>query len=275
MKVFKELPKSIFYSSVLRLSSVKKLIKNKKQLPIIISMTSIKPRLNSLDIVVKGLLSQDVIPEKVVLWLNEDLKESIPNRLKKLEGDLFEINFSTLDCPHLKLVESLKKYSEKIIVTCDDDLIYIDNHLKNLYKEHLQNKNTIVGNRTTQIKLDENNNYETFIKWRFKEKHNLNNVLMPLGSWGVLYPPNVFSEVVFDSSLFLKLSPKADDLWFKCMSLINSTNSIEVKYRPKNPIPIIGSQKVSLKEENVKKNKNEIQWKALSDHFKLKDFLLR
>lgn len=275
MKVVKELPKSIYYSLFLRYSSVKYLIKNKKQLPILISMTSIKSRLKTLDIVVKGLLSQDVIPEKVVLWLHEDLKESIPKRLQKLEGNLFEINFSKLDCPHLKLVESLKKYSEKIIVTCDDDLIYIDNHLRNLYNEHLKNKKTIIGNRTTQIKLDKNNNYEPFIKWRFKEKHNLNNVLMPLGSWGVIYPPNVFSDIVFDSDLFLKLSPKADDLWFKCMSLINKTNSLEVEYRPKNPIPIIGSQKVSLKEENVKKNKNEIQWKALSDHFNLKDVLTK
>ncbi len=41
MKVFKELPKSIYYSLVLRLRSVKSLVKNKEQLPVLISLTSI------------------------------------------------------------------------------------------------------------------------------------------------------------------------------------------------------------------------------------------
>ncbi|TYP98821.1 hypothetical protein C7447_102136 [Tenacibaculum adriaticum] len=275
MKFFKELPKSIYYSSILRIKSIKGLTKNKKQLPVIVSMTSIIQRLSTLDIVIKGLLYQDVLPEKIVLWLHKDLKSKIPKRLKNLEGKFFEIRYSSLDCPHLKLVESLKAFPTKTIITSDDDFIYIDNHLNNLYEEHLKYPNCVIANKTTQIKFDENNNYKPFVDWRSKEKHNHNNILLPLGAWGVLYPPNSMPEKVYDEDLFFKLAPKADDLWFKAMTLIKNTISIEVENKPKEPIPVIGSQKVSLKQENVKNNKNEIQWEALSNHFKLKEILLK
>ncbi len=74
--------------------------------------------------------------------------------------------------------------------------------------------------------------------------------------------------------MFLKLTPKADDLWFKAMALLNNTISRQSENLPKEPIPIIGSQKIALKNDNISKNKNDSQWAALSTHFKL-DTLLK
>lgn len=273
MKVFKELPNSIYYSCYLRLKTQKQLIKRKKSVPLIISLTSIPSRLNTLDLVIKSLFNQTIIPEKIILWLHISLEDKLPNKLTKLQSNLFEIKYSNLTCSHRKLIHSLKENPNKTIVTCDDDQIYRDNWLKLLYDDHLIDNKAIIAHTTTQIKIDENDNYLPFIKWRIKEESKLKNFLLPIGAWGILYPPNSMSNIIFNEDLFLRLTPKADDLWFKGMSLLNNTITKQSTKQPKQPIPIIGSQKESLQLENVKKNKNEIQWQALSDNFDLVSIL--
>lgn len=217
----------------------------------------------------------NVVPEKILLQLHENLKDKLPRRLSKLEGDYFEINYSQLTCSHRKLIHELKDNPSKTIITCDDDIIYGEDFLEKIYKEHLKYPKDIIANSTTKIKFDGKRNYKPFLEWRLKEEGYDEKYLLPIGAWGILYPTKSMPIEVFNTKLFLKLTPKADDLWFKGMALLNGTISRQSQNIPKNPIPIIGSQKVSLKQENIKKNKNEIQWKALSDHFKLKEILIK
>lgn len=274
MKVFKELPKSIYYSTLLRLLSARNLIKNKNKIPVLVSLTSIPTRLNTLDIVVKSLLNQSVLPEKIYLWLHHDLKDKLPKQLAKLQSDIFEIKYSNLTCSHRKLIHTLKENPTKNIVTCDDDLIYREKWLENLYNEHLKLPNDVIANTTTQIRFNDNGEYLSFIEWRKVDENPPKYRLLGIGAWGIFYPPNSLSKQVFDEDLFLRLTPKADDLWFKGMSLLKGTNVTQASNIPKEPIPIIGSQKVSLKKENVDKMRNDNQWKALSDHFKLNEIIL-
>lgn len=274
MKIVKELPKSVYYSCFLRVCSYKKLIKNKKTVPVLVSLTSIPTRINTLDIVIKSVLNQSVLPEKIYLWLHHDLKDKLPKRLAKLQSDIFEIKYSDLTCSHRKLIHTLKENPTKNIITCDDDLIYRENWLENLYNEHLKHPNSVIANTTTQIKFDDNGNYLSFVKWRTVEKSHPKNSLLPIGAWGIFYPPKALNNEVFNADLFLKLTPRADDLWFKGMALLNNTNAIQANNKPKEPIPIIGSQKVALKKENVDKKGNDEQWLALSEHFKLDKILL-
>jgi hypothetical protein len=275
MKVLKELPKSIYYSLLLRVSSKSKLLRNKETVPLIVSFTSISSRLNSVDLVVKCLYNQSVLPQKILLWLPQSLKNKIPQRLEKLQSNLFEIKYSHLDSSHKKLIHTIKEYPSKTIVTCDDDVIYDSNWLKNLYEEHLLYPKDIIANRAIQIKFDNLNEYLPIKTWKKREPCVNENRLLGIGAWGILYPSNSLSNIVFDEELFLRLTPKADDLWFKGMALLNRTLTRRSNKKTKGLTPIIGSQKVSLKEDNVKKNKNEIQWKSLSDHFNLKEILLK
>jgi hypothetical protein len=274
MKVIKELPKSLLYSLFLHFTPPKLLLNSKKEsVPVIVSMTSIPSRLNTIHLVIKSLFYQTHKPSKIVLWLHEDLKYKLPNRLDKLQNSLFEIKYSNLTCSHRKLIHSLKENPDTVIITCDDDLIYSKNLLINLYKEHLKYPKDIIANTTYQIKLDDNNGYLPYTTWKNKD-NNLNPKLsIPVGAWGVLYPPNSVSNDIFNEDLFLKLTPKADDLWFKAMALLNNTISRQSENVPNEPIPIIGTQKIALKNDNVSKNKNDIQWASLSDYFKLDKLL--
>lgn len=266
----RQVPYSIFAEVKLRLLNTKK-IKNfdGNEIPVIISLTSIPFRLNRLHLVIKSLLLQTSRPKKIILWLDNSLQNKIPTNLKKLYGDIFSIEFTSLNSSHVKLVPTLEKYPNEIIVTCDDDLVYDKDWLKDLYEEHLQYPQDIVAYTVRQIQFDENNNLLPYNQWKIKDLSK-SSTLLALGYNGILYPPNTLPKETLNSELYMRLAPKADDLWFKAMALLNNTTIRKVRKIPKENIPIMATQKVSLKKQNIGKLKNNQQWEALVEHFNLK-----
>jgi len=277
MKVVKELPISLLKSLQLLGIPKKNLVKPKKEeIPVIISLTSIPSRLNTLHLVVRSLLAQDVSAEKIVLWLNNDLKDTIPSALKKLTSERFEIRYSDLNCSHRKLIHSLELFPNHTIVTCDDDLMYRKNWLSTIYGEHQKQPDKIIGNHVVHIQHDDAGQPIPFKKWKNPQSKKINPwAATPIGAWGVLYPPHSLHQKVLDENLFMQLAPKADDLWFKAMALLQGTQSIQASQTPKEPIPIVGTQKIALKKENLGQDKNTVQWNALEKHFKLSDIILK
>lgn len=272
MKV-KEIPISLFQSLRLRILSKKRLIKNEPKVPVIVSLATIPSRLHIVHITVRSILNQSVVPKKIILWLHEDLKTKVPKKLAKLQGEFFEIRFSKLTSSHRKLVNTLKIYPELAILTCDDDMIYRKNWLNNTYNSHLENSTAIIANQVRCISYD-NDEVLPYTKWNTMGDACKNHLaLLPIGAGGTLYPPNSLHEDVLDSELFLKLTPTTDDLWFKAMSLKKETISIFSKYPIRKPIPILGSQVVSLKKGNIKEDKNRVQWKNVADYYKLHELV--
>ena len=267
----KEIPSSIYHSLRLHCISVDKLkTGNSEIVPVIVSLTSIPSRLKTLHLVIRSLLDQNVTPKKIVLWLHNDLKKSLPKQLQLLTGSIFEIRFSSFTCSHRKLVHSLEAFPKDTIITCDDDLIYRKDWLKLFYKAHLKNTRVILANQTRYIGYTENGELLSYKQWSHVNSEEFNQkAVIPIGAGGVLYPPESLDKRATDSELFLKLTPKADDLWFKAMALLKGTDSFLVDKRPKSPIPIFGSQKQSLKKTNIGQDKNRIQWLAVSTYFEI------
>lgn len=276
MKVVKELPLSILWTFRLSVIPARNLKKQQKEVvPVVVSLTSIPSRLKTLHLVIRSLLNQDVSPKKIVLWLHRELESTLPDSLRKLVCERFEIRFSTLTCSHRKLIHSLEAFPEEVIVTCDDDLMYRKDWLSLLYAEHLQNPTRIIGNHTVHINHDRDGNPMPFRTWREPVGGKTNPwALTPIGAWGVLYPPHSLSDQVQDPEKFMELAPRADDLWFKAMALLKGTISLQASQRPNEPIPIGGTQKVALKKENLGMDKNTAQWQALEDAYGLSRIIL-
>ncbi|MFV0564913.1 MAG: hypothetical protein ACK5NB_03665 [Flavobacteriaceae bacterium] len=266
----KELPVSLWHTLKLKLISPSKIIyANGKEYPVVVSLTTIAYRLPKVHLVIKNILSQDLRPQHIVLWLNEGLSNQIPNSLKMLEGDIFKIKFTTLHCPHKKLIHSLELYKNLPIATCDDDVIYDRNWLFSLVKTHQNHPNEIIAHKVRCIKLKNDGSLLPYKYWNCSEEEN-SKYWLPIGEGGVLYPAGCFSDLVMNEKLFLKLAPKADDLWFKAVALAENIACRKVEIPVKKPIPIIGTQKISLKKENVGEDKNVVQWKNLEAHFNFK-----
>ncbi len=270
MKV-KEIPVSLFHQANLTWQSKEKFLSKKKQIPVIVSLASIPSRLNIVHLTIRSLMNQDVLPEKIVLWLHKDLMHKIPKKLNALIGDMFTVEFTDYYSSHRKLVEPLKHFPKKAIITCDDDMMYRKNWLSKLYEAHQKNPDKIIANQTRCITYDRSGELLPYKQWKPNESGCKNPELtLPIGAGGTFYPPNTMDEQVFDKDLFLKLVPNADDLWFKVMGLLKNTVSIQADNTGKDPIPIWGSQKVSLKKGNIGMDKNRTQWMALTNHFNLK-----
>lgn len=265
----KEIPLSAYHSFRLKMLSVEKLTTPKSNaIPVIVSLTSIPSRLSKLHITLRSILDQSRPPKKIVLWLNENHQSLIPKSLRELESEVFEIRFTPLTCSHKKLVHSLVLFPTEHIVTSDDDFIYDKKWLESLYEAHQKNPNSIIAHQVRQITYDSDKNLLDYKNWKYKNPEN-SKVNLAIGAGGVWYPPQSLHPTVIDTELFLKLAPKADDLWFKAMSLLQNTEVLPSGNPPKHLIPVFGTQKVSLKKDNVDGNLNVSQWNNLATYFNL------
>ena len=265
-----EYPKSIFNTLKLRSKKIQKLQEaDKDALPVIVSLTSIPSRLNKVAITIRSLMAQEPKPKNIILWLNEGLKTKIPKRLRALEGGIFEIRYSPYTFSHRKLIHTLEAYPNEVVVTFDDDMIYHKDTLKLLYDTHIKYPNNVVAHRTRIISEDDAGVVLPYKNWRHINSKDVFSTkrVMPVGACGVLYPPYTLDKRIAEVELFNKLAPKADDIWFKAMSFLKGTISRPTEQSAVEPIPIIGSQAVSLKKVNVKEDFNRTQWLQVSEYF--------
>lgn len=246
---------------------------NRLVVPVIVSFTSIPSRFHVIHLTVRSVLAGTQVPEKVVLWLHESNKGKLPKSLTDLIGPRFEVRYAIEDCPHLKLVRSLQTFPDKIIVTCDDDLFYASDWLESLYIEHLRYPSDIIANECRAIAYNDIQQVLPYRYWYREVKPNASyDALMPLGFGGVVYPPGCLHSDVCNAELYLALTPKADDLWFKAMSFLAETKSRRSARPCAKPQPIFDSQAVNLKSLNVKRDGNRLQWEALVKHYNLAPF---
>lgn len=245
----------------------------RQALDCIISLTSIPSRLGVLHLTIRSLLSQQLSAEKVVLWLHRDLAGVLPAKLSRLQSKRFEIRYSDQTCAHRKLVESLKSFPGKVIVTSDDDMMYPANWLASLWSDHLKYSRDIIANECRHI------GYTSleplgYRDWRGEMPGACHPQTLAIGYGGVLYPEACLDAAVTDAELYNKLAPRADDLWFKAMSLLKGTLTRRATRPAAKPTPIMFSQRVSLKRHNVRADGNLPQWQALDAHFGLGEIMV-
>ncbi len=268
----KEIPESLYYSLRLRLGKQPHSgSATKPVIPVVVSLTTIEPRLPVVDLVIRSLLAQSVTPKKILLWIHESLLPLLPSRLEELQNEVFEIRSTHLHCSHKKLIHSLNAYPSDRIITCDDDLMYRPQWLIRLFEESERYPGSIIANQTRRIRTDAQGNFLPYEQWPVDQPVQDGTAwVLPIGAEGVLYPPASLDPLYDREDLFLKLAPKADDLWFKSMSLLKGTECRPASNSGKKGVPIMGSQKFSLKHENIKKDLNSVQWQQLVDHFDLR-----
>lgn len=200
---------------------------------LIISLTSFPQRMYEIHYTLYSLLTQTVKPAKVILWLGREqfpnLEKDIPEKVLKLKENGLIIEWTDNLRSYNKLIPSLQKYPDNIIVTADDDIYYENDWLEKLLKSYQENKNCIVCHRAHRVKFEQTR-LAPYKKWPKKIKGGSASYLNFLtGVGGVLYPPHCLYKDVLDKKLFVELAPKADDVWFWAMAVLNKTKILVVK----------------------------------------------
>ncbi len=234
------------------------LTREKRNTELIVSLTSYPKRINTVVKTINTLLQQTIKPDKIILWLAE---EQFPNKEKDLPEDLLKLEDLglTIDwCEDIrsykKLIPTLEKYPNAIIVTADDDIYYENDWLESLYNAYLKNKNHIYVRRAIRVNFkngrlirlsDRQVNYKNFF-----EPSYLNQLV---GCGGCLYPPHCFYKDILDKKKFMSVIPTHDDVYFWFMLLLNKRKIQVVKGFEANVYCIEGSQEYGLCKQNNNK----------------------
>lgn len=258
---------------------------------LVVSLTTLPHRLNLVHYAIESILSQTIRPGRICLWLTEktDLRKAMTPELEALKSRGLEIRQVEDVGPHTKLIYALKEFPDKSIVTVDDDIVYPINMLQCLWDQHVRFPRAVVSNWARELAFDAAGVVKGVRSGKLltpplleseleqaKAYQGAPNILaFPYGTSGVLYPPGSLHECVFDASLFKKLCPKEDDIWFKAMGLLNRT-PVVVTNLGINPVHhcIVGSQSDALRHVNHGNQKNVEQMKNAFEHFNLYKYLV-
>ncbi|APF20152.1 putative glycosyltransferase [Caldithrix abyssi DSM 13497] len=243
---------------------------------IIVSFTTIKERIKNIYLVIESIAQQTMKPDKIVLWLSKkDFQDdNLPITLKWMMQRGLEVRYVEDIGPHTKLLYALKEFENYLIITIDDDIIYPIDLIENLYNTHKNYPKAICCNAAMLIKKDKKGNFLPYNEWpTITDRFMISDYLLPLGVDGVLYPSNSLDNMVFKQNLIKKLCPKADDIWFKIMSLKKGTEIILTGAYPDFSnyfIPLDTAYINALAQENIFKNLNDIQFQKCISYFNIK-----
>lgn len=248
--------------------------KNQDVPQIIVSLTTYNKRIYDVHLVIESLFRQTIMPNKIILWLAEDEFDdmNIPRILKNLELKGLEIGYCKDLKSYKKLIPTLEKYTNDIIITVDDDILYPIDFVENLYKEYKKDEKNIYFYIGHKIILKDGK-VQPYCKWKFNYQGLEKTFLtLPTGVGGILYPPNSLNKEVLNIENLIILAPRADDIWFKAMGLKNEFKCKKIKLNDefsKKFIQIKSGQDIALHLTNLGENQNDIQLKAVFDYYNL------
>ncbi|WP_146131641.1 glycosyltransferase family A protein [Chromobacterium amazonense] len=196
---------------------------------IIVSMTTISSRIDSITPCLKSLLEQNYDNYEVILNISESpylidagISKEIAQR--EIPKDI-KLSFVENTGPYRKLLPTLQNCSDNTpIITVDDDVIYPNNFISTLITA-----NSIydcpIAFRGREITVNDKriNNYNG---WKKNNLTGSGMAKLPTGKDGILYRKRYFHKNVFNIDLAKKIAPTTDDIWFKWHTALNGFNSV-------------------------------------------------
>ena len=186
---------------------------------VIVSLTSYGERVSdTLPYALFSLIHQIRQPNRIVVWLDHDnwSDEKLPDILKKLQELGVEFYYVKDLRPYKKLIPALKVFPDNVIITVDDDWYYNDHTVEWLMNDYQQSDRRTVFGTWGYCSSSTEDMYDPYNTWRKNGVDPCNDISL-IGCGGILYPPHIFDEEIFNEDVFMSLAPTADDLWFWAM----------------------------------------------------------
>ena len=254
-------------------------LEDSEELPIV-SITTFPLRTKHFWITLYFIFMQTIRPGKIIVVLS---KEEFPNGIKSLPKSMLYycdkgVEYCFVDYnlrPHNKYYYAMQNYSQRIIITLDDDLLYYSDTIERLLKLHSRFPNSVCSNRVIKIEMGENS-ICPISDWHLTFKEQGPSLLLwALGYSGVLYPPGwCDDEILFDKELISRLSLHADDLWLKAIEIISGVKVVSGAYYA-HPVTLPSSQRIALQKVNARKSnpRNRVIWADLIEYFSLNNYM--
>ena len=237
---------------------------------IVVSLTSYPARINTVWITVETLLNQTMKPYKVILWLAREQfpHGKLPKRLVALQKRGLEISYCEDLMPHKKYYYTMQKYSDYFVVTADDDIFYPEDHLEKLWQGYEKYPGNIICHWSHKIAYDKEGRFVSYNELKSNGEEIPSFLTLAVGCNGVLYPPSALCEEAFNIEKIKRISLYTDDLWLKCMSVLNDVKVVNCNETTLIYYNILEAQKSGLWQNNTKdENRNNKAWKVLMEEY--------
>lgn len=246
---------------------------------VIVSLTSYGRRVNSvLPFTIISLLKQSYKPDKIILWLDKDHwnNKNLPISLLKLKKYGLEVCFCNDIKSYKKLIPTLIDYPDDIIITVDDDFYYKKDMVKYLVEAYRQDPSHIYTHRAHKIILSEAGQLKPYNDWIMEISGCIGRSVFSTGCAGCLYKRSLLYSDVCKENLFMKLAPKADDVWFYFMEVLQQTQCVVLPYKGNMFIPLDTLYQYfhtnsNLSASNCKESQNDVQIRNVMAHYHLRD----
>jgi hypothetical protein len=244
----------------------------------IVSLTTYHKRFPYAHLAIESLLSQKCPYEyDVHLYLarTDIIKNggSLPASIEALTEKGLKIFIEDEDLlSYKKIVYALRENPEKTIITVDDDIVYPDGFLFDLIQASQKFPGCVVCFRGHFLSFDRRGRlrpYDEIMDRKIDDAKRLipSFCLIPTGVSGILYPPHSLDEMAADPKQFMRLCPRADDIWMKIASLKKGTLCVQVTNSNPHFPAIPGTQEESLSHMNIRTGRNDQQLQACFARF--------
>ena len=238
---------------------------------VIVSLTTYDNRLYEVYLAIESIMQQSLKPNRIILWLSDDLENvNMPRALRNQQKRGLEIKYCKDIRSYKKLIPALKAFPSAVILTIDDDRLYYFDLIENMINAYNKNPKLIYCTSMRRMNLLSKNMLEKYYKWSKEKYSDASPLNFPVGGGGVLYPPNCFSDEVFNENVFWDICKYADDVWFKAMALLNGTMAQRIFTHNKNGSDTLTnkiSEHTAL--NHINRKMNDIQLKAVFDKYGL------
>jgi|GEM_PF-6803634 glycosyltransferase involved in cell wall biosynthesis len=240
---------------------------------VIVSMTSYPGRMGTIDQTIRTLMKQTVKPEAIVLWLSEEQfpggKKDVPASVLSLLGRGLDIQFRKGDLkPHKKYFYALQEFPDKIVITVDDDILYEPDTIEKLMESYRLFPNAVSAMRVHRILFSEGK-VKPYSEWKLNDPsffRNPSRLAMATGAGGVLYPPGIMPESLFDEEAIMDTCLFGDDLWLKTNELLAGIPVVLAA--PSRELAYVeGTQSEALWIDNKEGGRNDSQIAGISSLF--------
>lgn len=237
---------------------------------LIVSLTSYGPRIQDVHLTIESLMQQTRKANRIILWLaDKEQDKELPMALQLQQARGLEVRYYKDIRSYKKLIPTLQLYPEAIIITVDDDCLYNIDVIDRLYRSYITDKTCVHCLTGSEIAI-KNDQITPYCKWKPFKKNAFGKQFIATGVGGVLYPPHIFIDEIFNENVFMSICPTADDLWFKAMEILSGIKVKRAEVHNASGIEFLtneDAQVVSLNKTNVNNGQNDIQLKAVFDKY--------
>jgi hypothetical protein len=234
-----------------------------------ISLTSWRPRLQELPLVLLTLLQQTLRPREIVVWLTREDYNALNGQVRE-QFEKYWVRFQICDDlkSHKKWLPMIEEGHREPFVICDDDIIYPTIWFERLVAE--DRSDAYVGVKCHSITFDANRSIAPYSSWKKQIRSNgepSHNVFITGCGGAVIHPDRIPREFL-DHSSIMQNCPRADDVWLKTAHLAVGIPCYKTRFCfPCLELP--GTYENGLAAVNVDLGGNDEQIRSMSRYFSM------